>query len=78
MSYVIADPCVSVCDGACVEVCPVDCIERAADQFVIDPDRCIDCGMCEPVCPVQAIFPDSELPTQWAAALQKNAGFFSA
>lgn len=77
MSYVIADPCVSVCDGACLEVCPVDCIERAADQFVIDPARCIDCRMCEPVCPVQAIFQESDLPSQWAAALKKNAEFFS-
>ena len=26
MSYIIAEPCVGVCDTACVEVCPVDCI----------------------------------------------------
>ncbi len=26
MTYIIAEPCVSVCDTACVEVCPVDCI----------------------------------------------------
>ena len=26
MAYIIAEPCVSVCDTACVEVCPVDCI----------------------------------------------------
>ncbi len=26
MPYIIADPCVGVCDTACVEVCPVDCI----------------------------------------------------
>ena len=26
MAYVIAEPCVSVCDTACVEVCPMDCI----------------------------------------------------
>ena len=26
MTYIIADPCVSVCDTSCVEVCPVDCI----------------------------------------------------
>ena len=26
MTYVIAQPCVGVCDTACVEVCPVDCI----------------------------------------------------
>ncbi len=26
MAYVIAEPCIGVCDTACVEVCPVDCI----------------------------------------------------
>jgi ferredoxin len=26
MAYVIAEPCISVCDGACVSVCPCDCI----------------------------------------------------
>jgi NAD-dependent dihydropyrimidine dehydrogenase PreA subunit len=31
MAYVIAEPCVAVCDTACVEVCPVDCIHGPAD-----------------------------------------------
>ena len=26
MAYVIADPCIAVCDTACVDVCPCDCI----------------------------------------------------
>ena len=26
MTYIIAEPCVGVCDTACIEVCPVDCI----------------------------------------------------
>ena len=26
MTYIIAEPCVDVKDGACVDVCPVDCI----------------------------------------------------
>ena len=26
MSYVIAEPCVGICDTACVKYCPVDCI----------------------------------------------------
>jgi ferredoxin len=26
MAYVIAEPCIAVCDQACVEVCPVECI----------------------------------------------------
>lgn len=26
MTFIIAEPCVGVCDASCVEVCPVDCI----------------------------------------------------
>ena len=26
MVFVIAEPCIGCCDGACVQVCPVDCI----------------------------------------------------
>lgn len=26
MAYVIAEPCVAVCDTACARVCPVECI----------------------------------------------------
>ena len=26
MAYIIAEPCVGVCDTACVQVCPVNCI----------------------------------------------------
>jgi NAD-dependent dihydropyrimidine dehydrogenase PreA subunit len=26
MIYIIAEPCLGVCDTACVDVCPVDCI----------------------------------------------------
>ena len=31
MTYIIAEPCVGVCDTACVEVCPVDCIHGPED-----------------------------------------------
>lgn len=31
MAYIIAEPCVGVCDTACVEVCPVDCIHGPDD-----------------------------------------------
>lgn len=26
MTFIITEPCVSLCDTACVKVCPVDCI----------------------------------------------------
>jgi ferredoxin len=32
MTYIIAEPCVGVCDTACVEVCPVDCIHHTQDD----------------------------------------------
>ena len=76
MTYVITTGCVGVKDGACVQVCPVDCIQDAGDQFVIDPDECIECGLCAHTCPVSAIFHDSDLPTEHAAALAFNRDFF--
>jgi len=72
MTYVIAEPCVGTKDASCVEVCPVDCIYEAADQYFINPDECIDCGACEPECPVQAIFPDAEVPPEWANYIERN------
>jgi ferredoxin len=31
MAYVITEPCIGVCDGACVQVCPCDCIQGPVD-----------------------------------------------
>jgi NAD-dependent dihydropyrimidine dehydrogenase PreA subunit len=78
MTYVIAEPCIGVKDGACVDVCPVDCIHTTdeAPLYYIDPDECIDCGACEPECPVTAIFAEDALPEQWANYIQINADFF--
>ena len=84
MSYIITEPCVSVCDTACVEVCPVDCIHPTKEeweakgfdpksgQLYIDPEECIDCGACEPVCPVQAIFTEDEVPEKYKDDIPKN------
>lgn len=79
MTYVIAEPCISVKDESCVEVCPVDCIHSDGDatQFFIDPDECIDCGVCAEVCPVEAIFFEDDLPEQWSNFLQVNAEYFT-
>ena len=84
MIFIIAEPCVGVCDTACVEVCPVDCIHptkddapfEEADQLYIDPDTCIDCGLCVDECPVQAIFPEEDLPETWNKYVQLNADFY--
>jgi ferredoxin len=42
-------------------------------MLYIDPTECIDCGACVPECPVDAIFRETELPTQWQAYLAINA-----
>jgi ferredoxin len=77
-AYVIAQPCIGVKDNSCVEVCPVDCIHSTddADQYFINPDECIDCGVCAEVCPVEAIFFEDDLPEQWASFTLVNAEFF--
>ena len=76
MSFVIAQPCIGVKDGACVAVCPVGCIHEGEDQFYIDPDVCIDCGACVPVCPVSAIFRVETIPDRWRSFIFKNQAFF--
>ena len=55
-----------------MQVCPVDCIYEIADQVVINPDECIDCGLCEPECPVTAIFVDTDVPPDWKDYIEKN------
>jgi len=72
LPYVVAEPCIGVKDKSCMQVCPVDCIYEIADQVVINPDECIDCGLCEPECPVTAIFVDTDVPPQWKEYIEKN------
>ena len=72
MPYVVAEPCIGVKDKSCMQVCPVDCIYEIADQVVINPDECIDCGLCEPECPVTAIFVDTDVPPDWKDYIEKN------
>ena len=72
MPFVVAEPCINCKYTDCVEVCPVDCFYEGPNFLVIHPDECIDCDACVPVCPVEAIFPDDELPEQWAHYAQLN------
>jgi ferredoxin len=78
MTYVIAEPCVDVKNGACVEVCPVDCIHTTPEerQHYIDPDICIECEQCVLVCPVEAVVLDRDLPPEWEQYIEINAAFF--
>jgi len=79
MTYVITQPCIGTKDASCVEVCPVDCIhtEDSEEQYFINPDECIDCGVCAEVCPVEAIFFEDDVPEQWAAFIPMNKLFYN-
>jgi ferredoxin len=36
------------------EECPAEAIKEGDPKYVIDPDKCTDCGTCAEVCPVEA------------------------
>jgi ferredoxin len=80
MAYVITRLCTRV--GDCVEVCPVSCIVPGSKDspdwpyFYIDPDTCIDCGACAAACPSDAIFPEDEVPAEYAEDVRLNRLFF--
>jgi ferredoxin len=42
-------------------------------MLYIDPQECIDCGACVPECPVEAIFHETNVPSQWQQFIQLNA-----
>ena len=75
MTYVITEPCIGEKNTACTEVCPVDCIYEVEDQFLINPEECIDCGAGEPECPVEAIYPGDEVPEEMEQYIIKAAEF---
>ena len=76
MAFVITQPCIGCKDQSCLPVCPCDCIHEGNDQFYIDPNHCIDCGLCEVECPVNAIFAEDEVPEVWTSFIQLNAEFY--
>ena len=79
--YIIAEPCIGTKDTACVDVCPVSCIYIDSDdldrKLYIHPDECIDCGACEPECPVNAIFPEDQVPAEWANFTVMDATWYT-
>ena len=64
MAYMITAECVNC--SACERECPVQAITAAADQYVINPDICVDCvgyfeeARCKWACPVNACLPERE------------------
>lgn len=73
MTYVVVEPCVDCRYTDCVAVCPVDAFHLDDRMLVINPEVCIDCDLCVPECPVEAIFPDSSVPDEWADYPTLNA-----
>jgi ferredoxin len=72
MPHVVTEACVNHKYQDCVAVCPVDAFREMPTYLVIDPDECIDCGACIPECPVEAIFEESEVPSQLLEWIEKN------
>ena len=73
MPHVVTSTCVDHKYQECVAVCPVEAFRELDTYLVIDPDECIDCGACIPECPVEAIFPDTEVPEEEEAWIDRNA-----
>lgn len=76
MAFVITSGCQEERAALCLDVCPVDCIDFAKTQYVIDPDICIDCGACETVCPVEAIYHEDELLAEDEASFELAKNHF--
>src|SRR2546425_4322566 len=53
MTYIIAEPCITVKDRSCVEVCPVDCIYEYVEEVgaYVVPDPSTGAGPDKPVVP---------------------------
>jgi ferredoxin len=79
MTHVVTARCIDCRYTDCVEACPVDCFWEIKDphMLVIDPDTCIDCTLCVAECPIKAIWPEDDLPEEYAEWTEKNAELFS-
>jgi ferredoxin len=50
MAYFINDDCV-MC-GSCKDECASNAISEGDPKYIIDANKCDDCGTCAEVCPV--------------------------
>ena len=73
MTFVVTSNCNGCRFTDCVAVCPVECFHGDDKMLYIDPDECIDCGACVPECPVEAIYDETELPTNLQEYKEINA-----
>ena len=73
MTYVVTAYCEKCKYTDCVEVCPVEAFHEGPEMLYINPETCIDCDVCVAQCPVEAIYPDDQVPEQWASYTELNA-----
>lgn len=73
MTYVVNDSCIRCKFQDCVDVCPVEAFAEGENMLVIDPEKCIDCGVCETECGAEAILPDSMAEDKWTELNAKYA-----
>ncbi|MFC4699147.1 ferredoxin FdxA [Glaciecola siphonariae] len=73
MTFVVTDNCIKCKYTDCVAVCPVDAFFEGPNFLAIDPNICIDCALCVPECPADAIYQDTELPSEQREYLALNA-----
>ncbi len=80
MTHVVTGRCVDCRYTDCCAVCPVDCFYEIKEpqMLVIDPETCIDCDICQEACPVNAIWPEDELPSEYAEWKDLNAELYTA
>jgi [FeFe] hydrogenase (group B1/B3) len=54
-NYVVTNMCRGCLGRPCEVNCPKDAIDIIGAKAVINPDKCISCGICENVCPYHAV-----------------------
>lgn len=55
VKYVISDDCIG-CHN-CFYECPESAIHWGDDKYVIDQDKCVQCGTCVEICNISAPHP---------------------
>ena len=72
MTHVVTESCVNHKYQDCVAVCPVDAFRELETHLVIDPDECSDCAACVMECPVEAIYEESDVPSELSEWIERN------
>lgn len=60
--------------GECADVCPFDAIDMVDDFPVVNPDKCVSCGMCVKACPKAIIELQTLKARVWVPCSTKDPG----